>query len=53
MEEELKKEEVQKKTKNKRGKHKEKITLGDIVFRVLIIVSIFFIALLAYAFYIQ
>ena len=39
--------------KEKRGKHREKATLGDIVFRVLIVVVIFFIALISYAFYIQ
>lgn len=54
MGEEVKKvEEVKKKEKNRKGKHSEKTSLGDIVFRVLIIVAIFFIALLAYAFYIQ
>lgn len=36
-----------------KGKHKEEPTLGDIVFRVLIVVVIFFIAVIAYAFYIQ
>lgn len=39
--------------KVKKGKHKEEPTLGDIVFRVLIVVVIFFIAVIAYAFYIQ
>lgn len=34
-------------------KHKAKPTLGDLVFRVLVIVAIFFIALIAYASYIQ
>lgn len=45
------------KTKNKentkRGKHKAKATIGDIVFRTLILVIIFFIVLLAYTFYIK
>ena len=45
-----KKEEGKKTTK---GKHKEEPTLGDIVFRVLVIVVIFFIAVIAYASYIQ
>lgn len=45
-----KKEEGKKTTK---GKHKEEPTLGDIVFRVLIVVVIFFIAVIAYGFYIQ
>ncbi len=31
---------------------KEKATIGDIVFRVLIVVAIFFIAIIAYAMYI-
>lgn len=39
--------------KVKKGKHKEETTLGDIVFRVLIVVVIFFIAVIAYGFYIQ
>lgn len=39
--------------KMKKGKHKEKPTLGDIVFRVLVVVVIFFIAVIAYSFYIQ
>lgn len=37
----------------KKGKHKANPTLGDIVFRVLIIVVIFFIVLISYVFYIQ
>ncbi len=45
--------ETKERRKNKKGKHKEKTTLGDIVFRVLVIVSIFFIALIAYVFYIR
>ena len=39
--------------KTKKGKHKEKTTLGDIVFRVIIIVAIFFTVLITYAFYIR
>ncbi len=39
--------------KVKKGKHKSKPTLGDIVFRVLIVVVIFFIAVIAYATYVQ
>ncbi len=39
--------------KVKKGKHKEETTLGDIVFRVLVIVVIFFIAVISYSFYIQ
>ena len=37
----------------KKGKHKEKPTIGDIIFRVLVIVVIFFICLLFYVFYIK
>lgn len=40
-------------TKSKKGKHKANPTLGDIVFRVLIIVVIFFIALIVYVSYID
>ncbi len=39
--------------KVKRGKHKAKATVGDIIFRVLIILSIFFIAVISYMFYIR
>lgn len=39
--------------KTKKGKHKAKPTIGDIIFRVLIIVAIFFIAVIAYASYIK
>lgn len=38
--------------KIKKGKHKAKATFGDMVFRVLIIVAIFFIALITYVAYI-
>ena len=37
---------------NKKEKQKEKPTLGDIIFRVLVIFSIFLIALIFYTFYI-
>jgi len=46
-------EETKEGKKSKKGKHSEKTTLGDIVFRVLVMVSIFFIAVIAYVFYIQ
>ncbi len=39
--------------KVKRGKHKAKATVGDIIFRVLIILAIFFIAVISYMFYIR
>lgn len=39
--------------KSKKGKHKANPTLGDIVFRVLIVVVIFFIALITYVSYIE
>lgn len=39
--------------KVKKGKHKEKATLGDILFRVLVIVAIFFIAVIMYATYLK
>ena len=44
---------VEKKVNTKKGKHKEKATLGDIIFRTLIMVSIFFIVLIAYTTYIK
>ena len=40
-----KKEEVK---KTRKGKHKEEPTLGDIVFRVLVVVVIFFIVVITY-----
>lgn len=46
-------EETKENKKIKKGKHKAKPTLGDIVFRVLIIVAIFFISVIAYTFYIK
>lgn len=39
--------------KIKKGKHREKPTIGDIIFRVLILIAIFFIAIIAYTFYIK
>ncbi len=39
--------------KTKKGKHKAKPTIGDIVFHVLIIVAIFFIVVIAYVFYLR
>lgn len=45
--------ETKEKQKNKKEKHKEKPTIGDIIFRVLIIVAIFFIAVIAFTFYIR
>lgn len=46
-------EETKENKQVKKGKHKEKPTIGDIIFRVLIIVSIFLIAVIAYIFYIK
>ena len=46
-------EETKENKKNKKGKHKSKPTIGDIVFRVLIIVAIFFICVMFYVFYIR
>ncbi len=39
--------------KTKKGKHKAKPTLGDMILRVLIIIAIFFIIVIAYTFYIR
>ena len=39
--------------KAKRGKHKEKATIGDIIFRVLIVGAIFCIAIISYVFYLR
>lgn len=39
--------------KNKKGKHKEKTTIGDIIFRILIVAMIFCIAVIFYSFYIK
>ena len=46
-------EETKENKKVKKGKHKEKATIGDIIFRILVIVSIFFICVLFYVFYIR
>lgn len=46
-------EETKEDKKIKKGKHKARPTFGDMVFRVLIIVAIFFIAVIAYTFYIK
>lgn len=45
-------EETKENKKIKKGKHKEEITIGDIIFRVLIIASIFLIVVITYLFYI-
>ena len=39
--------------KIKKGKHKAKPTIGDIIFRILIITAIFFISVIFYVFYIR
>lgn len=44
---------IEKKKEDLKGKHKTKATVGDIIFRVLIILAIFFIVLIAYMFYLQ
>lgn len=46
-------EETKENKKAKKGKHTEKPTIGDIIFRVLIIASIFLISVIAYIFYIR
>ena len=46
-------EETKEKKKTKKGKHKAKATIGDIIFKVLIIVAIFFIAVITYTFYLR
>ncbi len=46
-------EETKENKKVKRGKHKEKPTIGDMIFRVLIILAIFCSALIAYILYLQ
>ena len=43
------KETEEKKKKTKGGKHKEKLTIGDIIFRGLILILIFIIVILGYA----
>lgn len=47
------KQKVKKEPGAKKGKHKAKATIGDIVFRTLILVSIFFIAVIAYVYLIE
>ena len=39
--------------KVKKGKHKSKPTIGDIIFRILIIAAIFFIGVIFYVFYVR
>lgn len=39
--------------KTKRGKHSEKATVGDKIFRVLLIVAILLIAMMVYVFYVR
>lgn len=46
-------EETKETKKVTKGKHKSKATPGDIVFRCLILVAIFFIAVIGYATYIN
>ncbi len=46
-------EETKENQKVKKGKHKSKPTIGDIIFRILIILSIFFISVIFYVFYIR
>lgn len=46
-------EETKENKKTKRGKHKEKATIGDIIFRILIIGAIFCIAIITYVFYLR
>ncbi len=46
-------EKTKEEPKVKKGKHKAKPTIGDIIFRILIMVAMFFIAVIAYTFYIR
>lgn len=46
-------EETKENKKTKGGKHKEKTTIGDIIFRVLIVGAIFCIAIISYVFYLR
>ena len=41
------------KNEKQSGKHKRKATIGDIIFRILIILGIFFSSMIAYIFYLQ
>ncbi len=46
-------EETKENTKKVDKKPKEKPSIGDIIFRVLILVAVFFICVIAYTFYIK
>jgi len=46
-------EETKEEKKIQKGKHKAKPTKGDMIFRVLMIIAIFFIAVISYTFYIK
>lgn len=46
-------EETKENKKVRKGKHKAKATIGDIIFRILIMLAIFFIAVISYVFYIR
>lgn len=46
-------EETKENRKVKKGKHRAKATVGDIIFRILMILAIFFIAVISYVFYIR
>ncbi len=46
-------EETKENKKVKKGKHKENPTIGDIIFRVLMIGAIFLIAVITYTFYLR
>lgn len=46
-------EETKEDKKTKKGRHKAKPTKGDMIFRVLIMLAIFFIAVITYTFYIS
>ena len=41
------------KRENSKGKHKTKLTIGDIIFRVLVILAIFFSVIITYISYLQ
>lgn len=47
------KESVEKRKKTKKGKREENITIGDIIFRTLVLLSIFLTVLIVHAIYIQ
>ena len=44
---------MEKKKENSKGKHKAKITVGDIIFRIIVILAIFLSVLIAYVSYLQ